>query len=56
MSLSLHDLLSTGLQFLGVWFITRLKSNLRTALTTENKKNYIDVHAQNTTAFKFNTF
>jgi len=38
MTLSLHDLLSTGLQFLGVEFITSLKSNLCTALTTQNTK------------------
>jgi len=35
-SLSLHDLPSTGRRLLGVSFITSLKSNLWTAVTTHN--------------------
>jgi len=36
-SLSLHDLRSTGRHLLGLAFIASLSSNLRTALTTQNK-------------------
>ena len=67
MSLSLHDLPSTGRRLLGVSFITSLKSNLWTALTTQNTTKIIvltlslshththtHTHTQNTTALQLN--
>jgi hypothetical protein len=57
-SLSLHDLLSTDRLLLGVSFITSFKSNLCTALTTQNttESNCIISHAHNTTALQPNVF
>ena len=53
-SLTLHDFLSTGHHLLVVSFITSLKSNICTALTTWNTavNNCIILHAQNTTALQ----
>jgi hypothetical protein len=45
--LPLHDLLATGRSVLGVSFVTSQKSNLRTAVTTENT-----VHTQNAIALQ----
>jgi hypothetical protein len=54
----LRDLLITGRHLLGVLFVTSLKSNLRTALTTQNttENNCIISHSQNTTALQPNVF
>jgi hypothetical protein len=52
--LSLHDL-STDHHLLSVSFITSLKSNLCTALSTHNTNRIIS-HAQNTTARQLNVF
>lgn len=54
----LHDILSTGRSLLGVSFITRLKSNLCTSITTQNttRNNYVITHTQNTTAFQPSLF
>ena len=53
-SLTLHDFLSTGHHLLVVSFITTLKSDICTALTTWNTavNNCIILHAQNTTALQ----
>ena len=53
-SLSLHDILSTCRHLLGVPFVEKLKSNLRTALTTHNatEYNWVILQAQNTTALQ----
>ena len=50
MSLSLHDLLSTGRHLLGASFTSSLQPNLRTSQTTQNatENNCIISHAQNT--------
>jgi hypothetical protein len=55
---SMHDALSTGRHWLGVWFVTSLKTNLCTTLTTQNttENNYVISHAQNTTALQPNVF
>jgi len=52
--LSLHDFLSTGHHLLVVSFITSLKSNVCTALTTWNTavNNCFILHAQDTTALE----
>ena len=57
-SLSLHDLLYTGRHLLSVSFITSLKPNLCTALTTQNttENNYIISRVQNATALRPNVF
>jgi len=49
-----HDILSIGRSLLGVSFITSLKSNLCTSVTTQNstRNNYVITHTQNTTAFE----
>jgi len=55
-SLSLRDLRSTGRHLSGVSFITSLKSDICTALTTQNttENNCIISHAQTTTALQPN--
>jgi hypothetical protein len=57
-SVSLRYILPTGGHLLDVSFITSLKSNLCTALTTRNStgNNCVTWHAQNTTAFQPNVF
>jgi len=56
--LALYDRLSTGHHLLGVVFITSLKSNLCTALTTRYTTGHYSTnsHAQNTTALQSNVF
>jgi len=58
LSLSLNDLNTACRHYVGVSFITSLKSNLCTALTTQNTtgKNCIISGAQNTTALQNNVF
>jgi len=55
---SLRDLLSTGRHLLTVSFVTSLKSNLCTALTTRNitGNECINSHAQNTTVLLTHVF
>ena len=57
-SVSLHYILPTGGHLFNVSFITSLKSNLCTALTTRNStgNNCVTSHAQNTTAFQLHVF
>jgi hypothetical protein len=57
-SLSTHDRLSTVYHLLGVSFMTCAKSNLCTALTTQNtkEKNCIIPHAQHTIAIRDKCF
>ena len=57
-SLSLHDLLSTGLHLLGISFITSLNWNLRTYVGTRNtaESSYIISHAQSTTVLQSTAF
>lgn len=60
LSLWLNDLITAGRHYVGVSFITSLKSNSCTALTTQNttggKKYCIISRAQNTTALQNNVF
>ena len=53
-----HDILSAGHSLLGISFITGLKSNLCTSITTKNTtiNNYVITHTQNTTAFQPSLF
>jgi hypothetical protein len=57
-SLSLHDILSDGRNFLDVSFITRLTWSFCIALASENitNNNCITLHSQNTTALRPNQF
>jgi hypothetical protein len=56
--LLMHGHLSTGRHLVEVSFITRLKSNLCKALTTNNTtgSTFVSSHAHNTTALQSNVF
>jgi hypothetical protein len=55
-SLSLHDLLATAHHLLFVSFITNLKWNLCTALTTQNITEQKCIHAEKESAVQSNVF